>query len=119
MSKLLARPVFSHLDTIHLVTVLAPLVVLLVQLLWQVDVGNDDGVDGAGGLLGLSGPVAAWVVLVLALSAGLPGAAGVGNLLLGGGGGGRASKVESSATESSDHDGAEDHELGVPLGLLL
>ena len=33
MSKL-ARPVFSHVGTAHLVTVLAPLVVLLVQLLW-------------------------------------------------------------------------------------
>ena len=31
--ELLARPIFSHFRTMHLVTVLAPLVVLLVQLL--------------------------------------------------------------------------------------
>lgn len=31
--ELLARPIFSHFRTTHLVTVLAPLVVLLVQLL--------------------------------------------------------------------------------------
>lgn len=59
-----------------------------VAYLWQVDVGHDNGVDGAGGVLGLGRPVAAWVVLVLAGSAGLPGVTGVGNLLLGGGGGG-------------------------------
>lgn len=58
-----------------------------VAYLWQVDVGHDNGVDGAGGVLGLGGPVAARVVLVLARSTGLPGVTGVGNLLLGGGGG--------------------------------
>ncbi|KAL2280324.1 hypothetical protein FJTKL_12585, partial [Diaporthe vaccinii] len=61
-------------------------VISACQLL--VDVGHDNGVDGAGGVLGLGGPVTARVVLVLARAAGLPGAAGVGHLLLGGGGGG-------------------------------
>lgn len=59
--------------------------------LGQVDVGNDDDVDGAGGFLGLGVPVAAGVVRVLALAASLPGVAVVWDLGLGCRGGGRAS----------------------------
>lgn len=52
--------------------------------LGEGDVGNNDNVDGTGRVLGGGIQVAAGVVLVLALAgAGLPGHAGVGDLLLG------------------------------------
>lgn len=74
------------------VALLAPLVELLVQLLGEGDVGDDDGVDGAGGLAGLLVLVAAGVVAVGTLAGvGLPGRAGLGDVLLGGGGGGGGS----------------------------
>lgn len=84
---------FAHLYLFccchNLVAVLAPFVVLLVQVLYfivvsqsfllytdasrfpylgEVDVGNDNNVDGAGSVLGLDAGVTTGVVLVLALA---------------------------------------------------
>lgn len=65
---------------------------LWVAYLGEGDVGNDNGVDGAGGLAGLLVLVAAGVVAVGTLAGvGLPGRASLGDVLLGGGGGGGGS----------------------------
>lgn len=72
------------------ISLLAPLVILLVQLSGQSDVGNDNDVEGARGVLGLLGEVAAGVVLVFALTFAFPGSAGDGYGGFGGGLGGRA-----------------------------
>lgn len=58
------------------ITVLAPLVVLLVKLGGQGDVGNNDDVEGAGSVLGSLGSVTTGVVLVLAGAIAVPGVAG-------------------------------------------
>ena len=72
-----------------LVAVLAPLVELVVQLTGEGDVGNNDGVQGAGGIARLLVGVTTGVVLVLALGARLPRHAALGHLdgaLIGGSG---------------------------------
>lgn len=63
-----------------------------MQLLRQGDVGDDDRVEGAGGVLGSLAGVAAGVVLVLALGIAFPRHAALGDVdgVLGGGTGGRA-----------------------------
>lgn len=72
------------------ITVLAPLVVLLVKLGGQGDVGNNDDVEGAGGVLGSLGGVTTGVVLVLAAAIAVPGVAGDVDGSLRGGTGGRS-----------------------------
>ncbi len=63
------------------VAVLAPLVVLVVELLGEGDVGDDDRVDGRGRVAGLGVGVAARVVLVLGLvAARLPRRAALGDV---------------------------------------
>ena len=69
--------------------------------LGEVDVGDNDNVDGAGGVLGGSGGITAGVVLVLASArAGLPGhgVLGLGNGSLVGRGG-RAAAFECGKRE--------------------
>ena len=74
------------------VAVLAPLVVLVVQLAGEGHVGDDDDVEGRGRIAGGLAGVAAGVVLVLARGARLPGHAALGDVhgVLGGGCGGGA-----------------------------
>lgn len=72
------------------VAVLAPLVVLVVKLGGEGDVGDDDDVEGAGGVLGLLVGVTTGVVLVLARGAALPGVVGDADGRLGGGASGRS-----------------------------
>ena len=63
----------------------------------EVDVGNDDDVDGAGSILGLSAGITAGVVAVLAIGGtSLPGHAGLGDRLLGCGCGGSTACVSIS-----------------------
>lgn len=66
----------SSLCLLLRVALLAPLVELLVSLLGGGDVGDDDDVEGAGGVAGGGVGVAAGVVLVLALGVALPGHGG-------------------------------------------
>lgn len=70
------------------VALLAPLVDLVVNLLGDGDVGNNDRVEGAGGVAGSLGRVTTGVVLVLAEGVGIPRHAALGDV--DGGLGGRA-----------------------------
>lgn len=74
------------------VALLAPLVVLLVELGGEGNVGDNDDVEGAGSILGSLAGVTTGVVLVLAQSLGLPGVTVLGDadVGLGGGAGGRS-----------------------------
>ena len=87
----------------------------------QVDVGNDDLVEGRGGVFARLARVTARVVLVLGVAAGLPGL-GVGSLcdgVLGRGRSGVAREVPASKTESAGHDSEKDlygsKTLGQPI----
>lgn len=70
-----------------------------MQLLGQSDVGNNNGVQSTGRILGLGAEITTGVVLVFALNVALPGHAAVGNGhgVLGGGLGGGAACRGSSA----------------------
>lgn len=61
------------------VTVLAPFVELVVQLLGKGDVGYDDGVKGRWGITRSGRVVATRMILVLALGVTLPGHAILGD----------------------------------------
>ena len=76
----------------------------------QVDVRDDDLVQGTGSVLaGLAG-VAVWVVLVGGLAAGLPGlgALSLSDLVLAAGGSRVGAEVPAGKTESAGHDREED-----------
>jgi hypothetical protein len=76
----------------------------------QVDVGNDDLVESRGSILARLAGVTTGVVLVLGITAGLPGL-GVGSNgdgVLGRRGSGVTREVPSSKTESTGHDGEQD-----------
>lgn len=74
--------------------------------LGQVDVGNDNLVQGAGGVLAALAGVAVGVVLVLGIAAGLPGLGAVGfaNFVLAAGRGRVGAEVPAGKTESAGHD---------------
>ena len=119
----------------RLVALLAPLVVLLVKLLFkisanaatahlrlgnsthsgQVDVGDDDLVQSRRSILAGLGGVTAGVVLVFGVAAGLPGlrVGGDANGVLGRGGSGVAGEMPAGETEGTGHDGEEDLEVVV------
>lgn len=76
----------------------------------QVDVGNDDLVEGRGSVLARLAGVTARVVLVFGIAASLPGL-GVGGLcdgVLRRGRSGVTREVPASETESTGHDGEKD-----------
>lgn len=80
--------------------------------LGQSDIGDDDGVQGAGGAAGSNRGVTTGVVSVLGvgIAALLPGHGALGDVDIGLGGctGGLAAEVEASETEGARHDAEED-----------
>lgn len=83
--------------------------------LGQVDVGNDNLVKSAGSVLaGLAG-VAVGVVLVLGVTASLPGlgAVSLADLVLAAGGGRVGAEVPAGKTESAGHDCEKDLESAI------
>jgi len=78
--------------------------------LWQVDVGNDDLVQGAWGVPSLLAGVSTWVVLVCGVLAGLPwlGILNFSYWVLGRRRGWVAREVPSGETKSTGHDCEKD-----------
>lgn len=67
------NPLRPHLHpfstiTFHLVSILAPLVILLMQLLRQVDIRYNNAVQRTGRILGCISRITTWVILVLEMA---------------------------------------------------